>query len=530
MVSSGRGTPPDDRNQTPRATPEPPAVEARTLTKRYGTVLANDRVGLSILPGEIHALLGENGSGKTTFLSMLYGLIQPDEGEILVRGEQVTWGRGMRPQDHGIGMVPQRFLLVRTLSVAENVALSVHGRGRYRALLCDVTARIHALQERLGLALDPSAIVRTLSVGERQRVEIVRALHFEPDVLLLDEPTSVLTPGEADALYGALRELASSRGMSIVLTTHRIREVFETADRVTVLRAGRNVGTYKASELTTDELVKAMIGHREMPRIDRTAPDRTTDRWLVRVEHLTLTDDDARSAGLPALHDVTFDVSAGEIVGIAGVEGNGQTTLEMLLAGIVQPSSGEILVRGNDRETQRARSGSRRLVGYVPSERDRFGMVRSLSVRDNLLLRELAETPSLRRAPSRSADAARVEGLITEFAIEPPSPTIRVGQLSGGNAQKVVLARELSRDPPITIAAQPTAGLDVGAAAAVRARLHEQSRLDRSVIVISSDLDELLELCDRIQVMYRGRLIGNWARPAFDRHAIGTAMAGEHAQ
>jgi simple sugar transport system ATP-binding protein len=272
-----------------------------------------------------------------------------------------------------------------------------------------------------------------------------------------------------------------------------------------------------------------MIGHREMPHIDHSAGGPTTDRSLLRVEGLTFTDDDARTAGVPTLHDITFEVSAGEVFGIAGVEGNGQTSLEMLLSGIARPSSGAIVVRTNGDGPRRARSLRRRHIGYIPSQRDRFGVVRSLSVRDNLLLRELSETGWLRRAPTRTSATATVEGLIGDFAIDPPSPTILVSQLSGGNAQKVVLARELSRNPLITIAAQPTAGLDVAAAASVRARLHEQSRRGRAVIVISSDLDELLELCDRIRVMYRGRLIGDWKRETFNRHAIGSAMAGERA-
>jgi simple sugar transport system ATP-binding protein len=476
--------------------------------------------------GEIHALLGENGSGKTTLLGMLYGLVAPDAGEIRVSGQSVTWSHGARARERGIGMVPQRFLLVPTLTVAENIALSVHGGGRHRALMRDVIARVDRLKKQLGLALDPHAVVRTLSVGERQRVEIVRALYFEPDVLLLDEPTSVLTPDEADLLYEALRELVTSRGMSIVLTTHRIREVFRAADRVSVLRNGRNVGTFEAQELTRDELVQAMIGRRAMPEIDHEAKAPPAAGTLLRVDGLTLSPGDAKVARLPPIADVSFTVSAGEVLGIAGVEGNGQTTLEMLLAGIVQASSGVIaLPEGGGTSGSRS---ARHHIGYVPSERDRFGVVRSMNVRHNLLLRELAQTPFLHRAPGQAGGSPDVDGLVNAFAIEPPSPTVRVGDLSGGNAQKVVLARELSRDPAVTIAAQPTAGLDIAAAASVRAKLHERSRLGRAVLVISSDLDELLELCDHISVMYRGRLIGDWPRSAFDRHAIGSAMAGEH--
>jgi simple sugar transport system ATP-binding protein len=489
-------------------------------------VLANDGVSLSVERGEIHALLGENGSGKTTLLSLLYGLVEPDAGEIRVAGKPVTWGHGLRAHEHGIGMVPQRFLLVPTLTVAENIALSVHGGGRHEALLRDVISRVDELQEQVGLALDPRALVRTLSVGERQRVEIVRALYFEPTVLLLDEPTSVLTPDEADLLYGALRALITSSGMSIVLTTHRIREIFQAADRVSVLRRGRNVGTFEAGALTKDQLVRAMIGHKAMPQIDHaTAPASRASAFL-RVDRLTLSADDANTGRVPPIQDVSFVVSAGEILGIAGVEGNGQTTLEMLLAGLLQASSGAISVSGNA-TTKRTRS-TRGHIGYVPSERDRFGVVRSMSVRDNLLLRKLADTALLHRAPGRPRDSANVDELVNAYSIEPPSAAIRVGHLSGGNAQKVVLARELSREPAITIAAQPTAGLDVAAAASVRAKLHEQSRLGRAVLVISSDLDELLELCDRVCVMYRGRLVGDWPRSSFDRHAIGTAMAGEH--
>lgn len=498
--------------RAPRGKREGPAlIETVGLTKRFGDLIANDKVDFAVRGGEIHALLGENGSGKTTLLSMLYGLIRPDDGVVLLDGEPAELTSPNDARDRGVGMVPQRFLLVPTLTVAENVALAIHGPGRHRTVIRQVTKTVRAVQERYGLALDASAVVGQLSIGERQRVEIVRALSFDPRVLLLDEPTSVLTPDEAEILYAALRQMVNEEGRSVVLTTHRIREVFQAADRVTVLRAGGKVAEFEAAELSREALVRTMVGHRKMHTF-HSSEAIASDRTLLRMRDVTLAPDAARAAGIPPVRNVNLVVAAGEILGVAGVEGNGQIALEMLLAGILAPSDGHIEVEGQ--------------VGYVPSDRDRYGVVPSLPVRDNLLLRDLANRQLFARVRTDAASASRVERLIDDFKIDPPSPDILVRQLSGGNAQKVVLAREISRGPAVTVAAQPTAGLDVAAASLIRARLHEQSRLGRAVVVISSDLDEILELCDRVTVMFRGGLVGSWNRAAFDRQEIGAMMAG----
>jgi simple sugar transport system ATP-binding protein len=512
----------------------PYLLGARNIWKRYGDVVANRGVDLSVQEGEIHALLGENGSGKTTLLSILYGLVPPDEGTITYQGRPVIWDGPHHARDTGISMVPQQFRLVPTLTVEENVVLAIHGRRGHRQLLVEVRAQMEVLQERYGLSLDPGAAVGSLSVGERQRVEILRALFFNPKLLLLDEPTSVLTPQESEALYGALHRIVGQERLSLVLTTHRIGEVFGLADRVTVLRNGLNIATFGAEQLSRDELVRTMIGEDRAARAAHPERAAATSDPLVRVEDLELEHRAAQVAGVPPISRTNFDAKAGEIVGVAGVEGNGQLSLELLLAGLLRPTNGRIVLRDpagrSIAETGADHNGGgtfRQHVGYIPSDRNRLGVARGLSVGENLLLRQLAATPALSRAPAMRKDQGEtVERLIEEFGIEPRDPGIPVRNLSGGNAQKVVLARELSRSPPVTLAAQPTAGLDVRVTGLVRDRLRREAERGSAVIIISSDLDELFELCHQIGVIYQGRFVGFWPREQFDRREIGAAMGG----
>ena len=514
-----------------------PRLRASGITKRYQALLANNNIDFDVRDSEIHALLGENGSGKTTLLSILYGLISPDAGQIFLSGRPVTWGSPHDAHSAGIAMVPQQFRLVPTLTIAENVVLALHHpESSYRRLLPEVRGRIDTIQDRYRLQLDPDTLVGPLSVGERQRVEIVRALYFEPRILFLDEPTSVLTPQEAETLYSALRQMVEEEERSVVLTTHRIKEVLGHCNRVTVLRNGSKVATFDSSELDHGELVQAMVGQRTIHAIGRAATTQSDGSPLFRVEELSLDGKEAKAVGATPIRDVSFDVFPGEVFGVAGVEGNGQYTLELLLTGLLTPSRGRIMIRrpsandwtelaDNKHRTATGRDG----IGHIPSDRNRFGVAATLTVAENLLLRELTEAPALSRAPGLRKDVAhRVDEVIKSFEIDPPNPQAKVSQLSGGNAQKVVVAREISRNPLLMLAAQPTAGLDVAASSYVRSSLKDQARTGRGVLIISSDLDELFELCDRLTVMYHGRLTGSWSEGDFDANAIGAAMAGVH--
>ncbi len=505
------------------------AIVMRGITKRFGAIVANDGVDLDLAPGEIHGLLGENGSGKTTLMSILYGLLRPDAGEIAAAGRPLAL-RGPTDALHaGIAMIPQRFRLVPTLSVVENVALGLEPRGRRQGrMLREVRGRLLALGGRYGLGVDPGAQVEALSMGERQRVEILRALYHDSRILLMDEPTSVLTPGEVEQLFAMIRRMAAKEGRTVVLVTHKLREVIGLADRMTVLRLGRKIGTFAAAEATPARLVEAMMGERAgaadgavATRAPRAAPEASP---VLAVGNLCVRPVAGEPLVAHELREVSFAVGRGEVYGIAGVEGNGQWELELALAGLIAPTRGEIRVLG--------RPGARRdRTAYIPSDGQQWGVIRDLTVAENLLLRDAAAGSGLSQAPTRRPAAlAAAARAIDRYRIVPPDPGLRARQLSGGNAQKLLLARELARDPVLIIAAQPTAGLDVAATAFVRAELRRAADGGAAVVVISSDLDELIELADRIGVMYGGALQGEWPAERATVAALGAAMAGVRAQ
>jgi len=505
------------------------AVVMRGITKRFGAIVANDGVDFDLDPGEIHGLLGENGSGKTTLMSILYGLLQPDEGEIALAGRPLALRGPTAALREGIAMIPQRFRLVPTLSVAENVALGLEPRGRRQGrVLREVRGRLLELAGRYGLGVDPDGRVESLSMGERQRVEILRALYHESRILLMDEPTSVLTPGEVEHLFAMIRRMAAEEGRTVVLVTHKLREVIGLADRMTVLRLGRKVGTFAAAGATFARLVEAMMGERASAangavptRAPRAAPRAAP---VLAVEGLCV----RPAAGEPLvsreLRDVGFEVGPGEVYGIAGVEGNGQWELELALAGLIAPARGEIRVLGQ-------LGIPRERTAYIPSDGQQWGVIRDLTLAENLLLADAAAGSSLSPAPTRRPAAlAAAARAIDRYRIVPPDLRLRARQLSGGNAQKLLLARELGRDPVLVIAAQPTAGLDVASAAFVRAELRRAADAGAAVVVISSDLDELIELADRIGVIYEGALQGEWPAESATVGALGAAMAGVRVQ
>jgi general nucleoside transport system ATP-binding protein len=499
-------------------------LELRSITKRFPGVVANDGVDFEVQAGEVHTLFGENGAGKSTLMRVLYGFYTPDAGEIRLRGEPVAIASPADAIAHGIGMIHQHFMLVSTLTVAENVALGMRSSRRPLTDLDAVSRQIGELSDRYGLRVDPHAVIWQLSVGERQRVEIIKALYRDVSLLILDEPTAVLTPQEVDDLFAVLRQMVAD-GRGLVFISHKIREVLELSDRITVLRNGRKVGTVLPSEVTRQGLAEMMVGH-ELPSHEPPTGNGTGDARLV-VRDLTVKGD----RGVDAVRGVGFAVRGGEIVGIAGVSGNGQRELAETIAGLRPASGGSIAVEGTELVGRRPGEVRRFGVGYVPEERMRDGVVPAFSVAENLHLIDNA-TPRFSRwgflrgrALRRSSDE-----LVAEFGVKTPSLETPARNLSGGNIQKLILARELSARPRVLIAAQPTRGVDVGAAHFVHERLLEQRAAGTAILVVSEDLDEVLSLADRVLVMYEGEIIAE-ARPREStREALGLMMAGVREQ
>ena len=497
-----------------------PILELRSITKRFPGVVANDAVDFDLLPGEVHALLGENGAGKSTLMNIVYGLYKPDAGEILIRGNPVTLGSAREAIMHGIGMVHQHFMLIPVMTVAENIVLAsepTHG-----GVLLDYAAsveRVRELSARFGLAVDPEAQVENIGVGQEQRVEILKALYRGAEILILDEPTAVLTPQEAAELFEIIRGL-QAQGKSIIFISHKLKEVVEIADRITVLRRGRKVETISREGATETGLARMMVGREVLLRVEKkpAAPGQP----LLEVQDLSVLDD----RGLGAVRGVSFDVRAGEIVGLAGVDGNGQTELIDALAGLRRPSGGEIRVRGQDVTRASARRVLDLGVGHIPEDRQRRGLVLEFSLAENLALHNYDEEPNSRFGwlfPGRLISRAR--NLLREYDVRGGGPQTRASALSGGNQQKVVIAREVGGDPDVLIAAQPTRGLDVGAIEYVHRRLVEVRDEEKAVLLVSLELDEIRALSDRILVIYEGRIVGEYD-PDVAEEELGIAMTG----
>ncbi|MBD8868663.1 ABC transporter ATP-binding protein [Nocardioides donggukensis] len=496
-------------------------LEIRGLTKRFGSFTANDAIDLTIEPGEIHCLLGENGAGKSTLMNMLYGLLDPSEGEILVDDRPVTF---VTPADSiaaGIGMVHQHFMLVPVFTVAENVML---GREQTRGLgvlnRAEAAARVRELSERYGLRVDPDRLVEDLPVGVQQRVEIIKALANDAQVLILDEPTAVLTPQEIDELMQIMREL-KAKGTSIIFITHKLREVKAVGDRISVIRRGKVVGT--ASPDTSEaELAEMMVGRSVKLTVDKDAA--TTGEVVLDARGVTVVD----PRGHQVVKDVSFEARAGEVLGIAGVQGNGQTELIKSLLGLVRPAAGEIWLDGRNISTHGPRESLEDGIGYIPEDRAHDGYVGSFSVRENLVL-DLYRSDDFSRGPAlnREAIAANARSRIEEFDIRTETADSPVSSLSGGNQQKVVVAREFSRPLKVLIASQPTRGVDVGSIEFIHKRIIEERDRGTAVIIVSTELDEIFGLSDRIAVMYDGRIVGT-VTPDIAREDIGLMMAGAH--
>jgi ABC-type uncharacterized transport system ATPase subunit len=497
-----------------------PALEMRGVTKRYPGVLANDHIDLDIRPGEIHALLGENGAGKSTLMNILYGLAEPDEGEILLDGVAVSIANPSDAIDRGISMVHQHFMLVPVLSVAENILLGDEPMAN--PLFLDRSAADKAIRElghTFGFEIDPAARVGSLSVGWQQRVEILKALYRKTRILILDEPTAVLTPQETREIFAVLRKLAEG-GTSIIFISHKLYEVLEIADRITVIRRGRVVGSRVPSETDEDDLANLMVGRNVSLVVDR-GESSPADPMLT-VDALHVSDD----RGHEVVRGVSFEVRAGEILGIAGVAGNGQDELVEALTGLRHPTSGNVKLGGRPITAASPRAMHELGVGFVPADRHRFGLVLSFPVKDNIVLTDYHSAP-FSRGLVRNDDAIRrhADECIAEFDVRTPSADVIASTLSGGNQQKVVVARELDRELKLLVLDQPTRGLDVGSIEFIHRQTIARRDVGTAILLISAELDEVLELSDRVAVMYRGELVATVDAREADREEVGLLMA-----
>lgn len=494
-------------------------LELRGITKRFGSLTANDHISLKVEPGQIHSLLGENGAGKSTLMNVLFGLLHPDEGEILIDGEVVKFADSGEAVRRGIGMVHQHFMLVPVFTVAENVVLGFEPtKSLNRINYKKATDEIRDLSQRFKLQVDPNAVVENLPVGLQQRVEILKALSHDAELLILDEPTAVLTPQEIDALMAIMRSLADA-GKSILFITHKLKEVKAIADVITVIRLGKVVGTAEPSASET-ELASLMVGREVQLVVEKSAYSPGANALEIR--DLVVLDD----RGLIAVDHVSLDVAEGEVLALAGVQGNGQTEFVEALVGMRRVESGTIHLKGKDITNLSPRQALDAGLGHIPEDRQRDGLVLTMSVADNLVLNTPRRAPFAKHGTRNLAAVnANAEKLVKDFDIRTTSTQAPAGSLSGGNQQKVIVARELSRDPIFLVASQPTRGLDVGSIEYVHHQIIDFRNRGKGSLIVSSELDEVYALGDRIAVMYEGRISGV-VDPSISRESIGLLMAG----
>jgi general nucleoside transport system ATP-binding protein len=499
----------------------PPVLELVGITKRFPGVLANDHVDLKLDEGQVLGLLGENGAGKSTLMNILYGLYTQDEGEIYVRGKKADIRNPNDAIDLGIGMVHQHFMLVPVLTVTENVMLGMESI-RHGVILDRAKAaqRIREISARYGLDVDPDATVEDLPVGIQQRVEIIKLLYRNADILILDEPTAVLTPQEVEGLFEVIRSLVG-QGKSVIFISHKLKEVLEISDRIVVLQRGRSVGATTPRESNERTLASMMVGRDVILEVPKGPAN--LGEVVLNVEGLIVKGDQ----GKVAVSDLSFQVRAGEIVGVAGVQGNGQTELVEALTGLRPVESGSIAIAGRDLANASPRSITELGTAHIPEDRQRDGIVLNYTVADNLILNTYYLPPMAKGLAMQEAPIlAHAERLIAEYDVRTPSPATPVGNLSGGNQQKVIVARELSRPVKLTIAAQPTRGLDVGSIEYIHAQLVKVRDEGAAVFVVSAELDEVMALADRIIVMYEGRAMGTLDAQTATKQELGLLMAG----
>ena len=495
-------------------------VEMRGIVKRFPGVVASDDVDFDVRPGEVHTLLGENGAGKTTLMKILYGLYQADAGEILIGGDRVEINSPTDAIALGVGMIHQHFMLVDTLTVAENVALGLASSRRPRTDLDAVSARITDLSEQYGLHVDPGALVWQLAVGQRQRVEIIKALYRDARLLILDEPTAVLTPQEVDQLFETLRQLTAD-GRGLIFISHKLHEVLALSDRITVLRHGKVTGRLPAEGATQERLAELMVGRQVLMTPDKPAVDAGPPALVVR--DLTVMSD----RGDEALRSLSLEVAEGEILGVAGVSGNGQRELAQTIAGLRDVASGSVEIAGQDVTGLEPAAVRSHGLAYVPEERMHTGAISGFTVSENLMLIDYGDDRFTHRGLlDFDRIRAHCEHLVTEYAIKTPSLSTPAQALSGGNIQKLILARELSGTPSVLIAAQPSRGVDIGATEYIHRRLIQQRTEKTAILMISEDLDEIFALSDRIAVIYEGQIIGVVDAATATREQVGLMMAG----
>jgi simple sugar transport system ATP-binding protein len=498
----------------------PIVLELRGITKRFPGVVANDGIDFDLRRGEVHALLGENGAGKSTLMNVLYGLYQPDEGEIRVKGEPVRFHSPKDAIGHGIGMVHQHFMLIPVMTVAENIVLADEPtRG---GILLDRAAadrRVNDLARQFSFAIDPDALVGSITVGQQQRVEILKALYRQADILILDEPTAVLTPHEARELFEILRTLVRE-GMSVIFITHKLNEVLDIADRITVLRRGKSIDTVDRAGATEAALARMMVGRDVLLRVDK--PPANPTEPVLAVEDLHVVDE----RGLEAVRGVSFEVRAGEIVGIAGVDGNGQSELIDAISGLTSASSGRVRLGSRDVTGAPPATILDLGLGHIPEDRQRRGLVLEFTLAENVALHDYDKAPDSRWGwlfPRELVRRARA--LLEQYDVRGGGPNARAAALSGGNQQKVVLAREIGREPSALIAAQPTRGLDVGAIEFVHRRLVDARDNGKAVLLVSLELEEILSLSDRILVIFEGKIVAEHG-PDVSEEQLGIEMTG----
>ncbi|MEJ2148344.1 MAG: ABC transporter ATP-binding protein [Chloroflexota bacterium] len=498
----------------------PPILELRDITKAFPGVLANDHISLTLEEGTVLALLGENGAGKSTLMNILYGLYTPDEGEIYVRGERVDVGGPNDAIAKGIGMVHQHFMLVPVLTVTENVMLGVES---LRGIFLDrasAARRIREISESYGLDVDPNALVKSLPVGVQQRVEIIKLLYREADILILDEPTAVLTPQEVEELFKIIQFLLD-QGKSLIFITHKLKEVMAIADRITVLRNGRVVGTTTPGETDEKQLAAMMVGRDVLLEVEK-GPSHP-GKPVLSVEGLDVVDD----RGNQTVEGVSFEVHAGEVLGIAGVQGNGQTELVQALTGLRESRAGRVTINGVDVTHASPREILQQGVAHVPEDRQKDGLVLSFPISDNMILNTYYQKPFARSLNlQEDTIMAEAEQRAREFDVRTPSILTPVANLSGGNQQKVIVAREFSRPIHLLIASQPTRGLDVGSIEYIHRRIIEKRDEGTAVLVVSSELDEVMGLADRIAVMFEGRIVDIVPAGQVTKEEVGLLMAG----
>ncbi|MEJ6527011.1 ABC transporter ATP-binding protein [Exiguobacterium sp. USCH10] len=496
-------------------------IEMLNIRKEFGTFVANDNITLQLRKGEIHALLGENGAGKSTLMNVLFGLYQPEGGEIRVHGKKVDIENPNIANELGIGMVHQHFMLVEKFTVTENIILGLEPKSGVTIDRATARKKVMDISEQYGLKIDPDAKIEDISVGMQQRVEILKTLYRGADILIFDEPTAVLTPQEIQELIQIMKRLIAE-GKSIILITHKLKEIMQVADRCTVIRRGRYIGTVEVDETVNEDSLAEMMVGREV-NFDAEYSKADPQQVVLDVQGLVVKD----SRGLKVVEGLDLQIRAGEVLGIAGIDGNGQTELIEAISGLKKPESGKVLLNGKDVTGHTPRKMTEAGIGHIPQDRHKHGLVLDYSIRDNMVLQTYYKEPfSKRGLMNYKAVAEKAKALIEKFDVRTPSIDVPARALSGGNQQKAIIAREVDRSPDLLIAAQPTRGLDVGAIEFIHEQLVKEREKDRAVLLISFELDEILHVSDRIAVLYEGKIVGIRDPKETTEQELGFLMAG----